>query len=724
MVNSPLHFQIYILHFDFTFPLPPFPVRISLMKYCLTILLTLNQFTMRVLLLCLTAGFLFLQTAGAQSGCPGCIVDLPANLPADTVYLPDLPDGKQGTPYDENISFRLPLTTTPVNAVDSTIPPGIAISAFEIISVSGLPAGINWEANQTTFDTDEETDGCIRLCGTPLVKDSFTIIVTLEATVFGFPNLTTFPKTLYIAPKISSTPGFAMTNPVGCGETTVEFTNNIPSNGNPGFTYEWDLGDGSNYTGETPPPHTYDQPGMYVVTYHATIDTIGHILNSVTVLNADCSDPFNAPDLYLFIEDSEGMQIFNSSPAVNNTNLPWEVTTDLLLDNSNYSVFVYDEDSGIKGSDDFCGSIPFNLLSGDTLSSGGFTVVLDIIHPVEEYMYSDTVIVYPQPAPPNVDAPMGLSACEGDNGLVLVSSYGAGNQWFLNGSEIQGASDFIYMPLESGFYQVMVTTQGDCFAVSDSVEIVFNPLPDAPNVLAPNGTDGCAGADSILLQSTYLINNQWLFNGDTLMGETSQQLYAQEDGFYQVIHTNQDGCAAISDSFGLTFIQPPVTAQFFHQAMSNYLYHIDTTTLPQPYEVQWYFEGSPIPGANGTVHCMDASGVYGFEVIDLNTGCSTFFENTESFDPQYECATSIDEQRVGTLKVYPVPATETIWVQNGGQSGLLRIYHINGVLAREEYLNSGQGNTQLDVGELPVGVYAIEFISEGNIRYFGKLIKQ
>ncbi len=130
-----------------------------------------------------------------------------------------------------------------------------------------------------------ETDGCIKICGTPSTSDSFELIVTLKATVLFFAQEATFPLSLYIAPKVSNTDGFSLTNPEGCGSTTVTFTNNVPSGGASGFTYEWDFGDGSPvFTGENPPPHTYDQVGQYAVSYHAIVDTAGFILESIRVL--------------------------------------------------------------------------------------------------------------------------------------------------------------------------------------------------------------------------------------------------------------------------------------------------------------------------------------------------------------------------------------------------------------------------------------------------------
>ncbi|MEZ4921330.1 MAG: PKD domain-containing protein [Saprospiraceae bacterium] len=681
---------------------------------------------MRKILLAILFGFIFSSILSAQTGCPGCSIDLPPTLPADTVYLPPIPDGLQGSDYDESISFRLPLTTTPVSVIDSTTPPGLPISKFEIVSVNGLPPGLSWEPNQWIFETAVETDGCIRICGNPLVTDSFVLTVTLKATVLFLTQETQFPLSLYIAPKISTTPGFDMSNFTGCGETTVEFTNNIPSNGNPGFSYTWDFGDGTSYTGENPPPHLYDTPGMYPVQYHATIDTIGYILHSVTVLDVECVDQLGIgdPDLYVFIENGEGEQIYNSSPAVNNTPLPFQLILDMPLDLDNYTVFVYDEDGGLKGSDDACGNVSFNVLSNDTLVSGGFTVVLNIIRPITELTYTDTVTVFAQPGTPSINTPQGTDACENEDPIVLVSSFGAGNQWYLNGVPIIDATAFIYEPEESGFYQVRITTQNGCTAISDSVEINYYPIPNDPIITAPNGVFGCAGTDTIQLMSSYPAGNQWWFEGDPVSGATGVTLDAMQSGYYQLVYTSAFGCVAVSDSFEVAFTPIPQSATYFHASMSNYLFHEDTLLLPTQYEAQWYFEGQAIPGANGTNHCISESGVYGLLITDLETGCTNYFEQSETWDPAYECLTGTQQYAVAGLGIYPVPAQSEVWIQTGQESGILRVYHINGVLAESIRVAVGSDRIRINVQDYPAGVYAIVFQTNTGNSYYGKLVKQ
>lgn len=479
--------------------------------------------------------FLFFLTpfafASAQTGCPGCAVGLPTGLATDTVYLQPIPDGEQNLAYDADISFRMPKTTTPVAAIDSVTPPGLTISKIEIVGVDNLPPGLKWQPSQTIFQTASQTDGCIKICGKPLVPDTFILLVKLKATVLFITQETSFPMRFVVHPATSATDGFSMTNVEGCGEVTTSFVNNVPSGGQPSFSYSWDFGDGSTFAGENPPPHTFDAPGVYPVHYQAVVDTAGFILESFTVLAVECVDQLGAgaPDLYAYVDGPNGgAHLFNSQPDVNNATLPLTIPVGLKLDpTSNYTLSVWDEDSGLKGSDDACGSISFNFLSNDTLTSGGFKVALNIVHPVDTVRSTDTVTVYPQPAPPTVAAPDGLEACVGGS-VVLGSNYGAGNQWFKNAASIPNATEFTYTATQPGFFQVRVTNTFGCTAISDSVEVVFHPLPLVPYF--NNNNNRLTVADTNQLPPTYGL--QWYNLAAPIPGETGLTYCVQQTSTY------------------------------------------------------------------------------------------------------------------------------------------------------------------------------------------------
>ena len=265
----------------------------------------------------------FLQS---QSGCPGCVVGLPM-LPADTIFLGNAPDGVAGEPYDGDMSFRMPKTTGPVHEIDPSTPPGLNIGKITIIALLNVPPGLDWESNQFEFDPNNETDGCVKFCGTPLLSGMYEVEVFVTAQVLGINQSTSFSFPFYIAPSISSTDGFSMQNSSGCGEITVSFENNIPSNDSTGFSYFWDFGNGASSILENPNDVTYATPGIYEVNYEATVDTSGYELTTVQIVAAGCNDlnlpPVSnaAPELYIKIKDPSGTQIYQSG-EINNAPLP------------------------------------------------------------------------------------------------------------------------------------------------------------------------------------------------------------------------------------------------------------------------------------------------------------------------------------------------------------------------------------------------------------------
>ncbi|MEZ4958120.1 MAG: hypothetical protein R2825_31460, partial [Saprospiraceae bacterium] len=211
----------------------------------------------------------------AQSGCPGCLVDLPP-LPADTIYLGTAPDGVAGEAYNGDLSFRMPKSTTPVHEIDPGTPAGLNIGKITIIALLNVPPGLDWEPSKFEFDPGNETDGCVKFCGTPLIPGMYEVQVFVTAEVLTINQSTSFTFSFYIAPSTSMTDGFSMQNSNGCGDVTVSFENNIMSNGDSGFDYFWDFGNGETSTEENPGEVTYSDPGMYVVNYEAIIDTSGY----------------------------------------------------------------------------------------------------------------------------------------------------------------------------------------------------------------------------------------------------------------------------------------------------------------------------------------------------------------------------------------------------------------------------------------------------------------
>jgi hypothetical protein len=503
-------------------------------------------------LLLTIVSFAFLQ---AQTGCPGCQVTLPAGLPADTIYLPALPDGLEGSNYDHDFAFRMPKTTTPVAVLDSTTPPGYTISKIELVSLDGLPPGMSWTPNQFVFQPADQTDGCIKFCGTPTLPDSFDITIKIKVTVLIVTKDAYLHLKLYIAPKISATTGFSMTNFTGCGSTSVSFTNNIKSGGLPGFTYLWDFGDNSPvFSGENPPAHTYSTPGTYTVSYHAKVDTAGYILASITILSVDCSDPigFGNPDLYMQVYDPGGTKKYDSSPDIPNTQLPYTFPINIHMGSGNYNLQVFDEDSGIKGGDDPCGNVSFNILSSDTIVSGGFRAILHIVHTIANVNSKDTVTVYPLPEKPAVKAPNGFTKCAGLATPIILTTTSPGKwQWFYNGDPILNATDSMLTVTQDGYYQVRTTSIYGCSALSDSVFSATYPLPTPPYYTNTNNLLHVTTPS--LLPASYTL--QWFNGSDAIPGATGLKYCATASGTYGLLVTDLN--THCSNFFAATILFDP-----------------------------------------------------------------------------------------------------------------------------------------------------------------------
>ena len=148
----------------------------------------------------------------AQTGCPDCTITLPDSLIEDTFFLQEFPAGTFRMPYDENISYRLPVNTSQILFLIPSLPANINIGELSIKSIANLPAGLSWEPNQTSYDLPEERDGCIRLCGTPLQYGLFELEVTVTAQVAILNQDATFTRTIFIAPPSTNNSGFSMTN--------------------------------------------------------------------------------------------------------------------------------------------------------------------------------------------------------------------------------------------------------------------------------------------------------------------------------------------------------------------------------------------------------------------------------------------------------------------------------------------------------------------------------
>ena len=95
----------------------------------------------------------------------------------------------------------------------------------------------------------------------------------------------------------------------------------------------------------------------------------------------------------------------------------------------------------------------------------------------------------------------------------------------------------------SGYYVLNVTENG-CVG-SDSVLITIVPLPEQP-VITLDGPSVICENEFVTLVSSYATGNQWLINGNPILGETNNTISISLGGPYSVSYTNGLGCTVVS----------------------------------------------------------------------------------------------------------------------------------------------------------------------------------
>ena len=167
---------------------------------------------------------------------------------------------------------------------------------------------------------------------------------------------------------------------------------------------------------------------------------------------------------------------------------------------------------------------------------------------------SQPVTINPIPATPTITPGGPTTFCAGGS-VLLSSSSGSGNQWFLNGNPIGGATNQTYSATASGSYTVVTTASGCSSAASAATVVTVNPTPPTPTITPAGSTTFCT---SVGLTSSSASGNQWYLNGNPIGGATAQTYNATAAGSYTVVVTATGCPSAPSAATTVTANTPPV----------------------------------------------------------------------------------------------------------------------------------------------------------------------
>ena len=336
---------------------------------------------------------------------------------------------------------------------------------------------------------------------------------------------------------------------------------------------------------------------------------------------------------------------------------------------------------------------------------------------------------------PSITPQGATTFCEGGS-VVLNSSTGTGYtyEWYKNGSIITGSTTSSYTATQSGSYTVKVSN-GSSNATSIATVVTVNPNPTT-TITAGGATTFCQGGTVVLNASTGTgFTYEWYKNGSIINGSTTSSYTANQSGSYTVKVIN-GACNATSLVKDVLVNPNPIASL----SLSNYI-HINAIPIT--------LVGSPIggtysgPGVVGnTFSSTNAS--LGKKNITYkytsNTGCiGTAVATTTVFDTTV-CST-IDTlfikiavtgltspNNIGTLKIWPNPASDHITIDNGKLS-ILNGYSvkIETVLGQEVFksaINQQQFSIDLSTWK-GKGTYFIHIIdNQNNIIETKKIVLQ
>jgi hypothetical protein len=252
-------------------------------------------------------------------------------------------------------------------------------------------------------------------------------------------------------------------------------------------------------------------------------------------------------------------------------------------------------------------------------ASGNYTVTVTASDCSSAASAPTTVTVNPIPATPTIAAGGPTTFCAGGS-VTLTSSSASGNQWFLNGNPIGGATSNAYSASASGNYTVTVTASGCSSAASAPTAVTVNPIPATPTITPGGPTTFCAGG-SVLLTSSSASGNQWLLNGNPIGGATNNTYSATASGNYTVTVTASGCSSAASAATSVTVNPTPATPTITGGPTTFCAGFSVTLTSSSASGNQWRLNGSPIGGATNQTYVASVAGDYSVAVT--TSGCTS-----------------------------------------------------------------------------------------------------
>lgn len=187
------------------------------------------------------------------------------------------------------------------------------------------------------------------------------------------------------------------------------------------------------------------------------------------------------------------------------------------------------------------------------------------------------------------------------------------------------------------------------FTHYDTLHVYASPQPTNISTI---GNDSVCFGDTVQLVADNTGNNliQWYNDTTLIAGAVNPNYTTNQSGSYWVELTNQSGCTFESSHQNVFIVPAPPLPTFLPNV--NML-----TCLLTGYQLQWFLNGAPIPGATSQTYEITQNGAYSVTATN-SFGCS---KSSSANYIQYTSPAGLEEiGLLNAISIYPNPANDEL----------------------------------------------------------------